>query len=119
MVSLYFVYRNNKNAYRTDITNDDKNAYVFTPTYGDGYTVFHRHMISAVLFFYLNKHKIMLVDYTVTETGCFDDYLDAAPHAKKMRGNGITNFILHVAQCITFNQTKCFTSTLIDKALLK
>ena len=46
----------------------------------------------------------MLVDYSVTEMGCFDDYLDAAPHAKAMRLNGITTFILHVAQCITFRQ---------------
>ena len=61
----------------------------------------------------------MLVDYTVTETGCFDDYLDAAPHAKKMRGNGITTFILDVAQCITFNQTRQITSTLIAEARLK
>ena len=46
----------------------------------------------------------MLVDYSVTEMGCFDDYLDAAPHAKAMRVNGITTFLLHVAQCITFRQ---------------
>ena len=45
----------------------------------------------------------MLVDYAVTEMGCFDDYSDDEPHAKKMRGNGITNFLFHVAQCITLN----------------
>ena len=54
---------------------------------------------------------MMLVDYAVTEMGCFDNYSDAAPHAKTMRGNGITTFILHVAQCITFNNF--FTETLI------
>ena len=45
----------------------------------------------------------MLVDYAVIEMGFFNDYEDAAPHAKTMRVNGITTFILHVAQCITFN----------------
>ena len=36
-----------------------------------------------------------------------------------MRENGITTFILHVAQCITFHQTKFVTATLIAEALLK
>ena len=45
----------------------------------------------------------MLVDYAVTEMVLFGDYLDAAPRAKTMRGNGINTFLLHVAQCITFN----------------
>ena len=54
------------------------------------------------------------MDYEVTDMGCFDDYSDAAPRDKNMRGNGITTFILHVAQCITFNQTIVFTETLID-----
>ena len=44
----------------------------------------------------------MLVYYSVTEMGCFGDYLDAAPRAKIMRVNGITTFLLHVSQCITF-----------------
>ena len=61
----------------------------------------------------------MLVDYAVTEMGCFDDYLDAAPRAKTIRGNGITAFLLHVAECITFNQTKCVIATLIEKGRLK
>ena len=50
----------------------------------------------------------MLVDYAGTDMGCFDDYLDAAPRAKNMRGNGITKFLLHVAQYITFHQTNIF-----------
>ena len=54
-----------------------------------------------------------MVDYAVTEMGCFDEYQDAAPRAKKMRVNGITSFLL------TFNQTKVFTITLIAKAQLK
>ena len=51
--------------------------------------------------------------------GCFDDYSDAAPRAKNKRVNGITTFLLHVAQCITFHQTKFVTETLIFKASLK
>ena len=66
--------------------------------------------------FYSNTLKIMLVDYVVTEMGCFDNYLDAAPHAKSMRGNGITTLILHVSQCITFHQTIFVTATLISEA---
>ena len=65
----------------------------------------HIHMLSVVVFYYSNTLQIMLVCYTVTEMGFFDDYLDDAPCAKTMRGNGITTFILHVAQCTTFNQT--------------
>ena len=45
----------------------------------------------------------MLADYAVTDMVFFDDYSDAAPHDKTMRGNVITTFILHVAKCITFN----------------
>ena len=58
----------------------------------------------------------MLVDYAVTEMGCFGDYSDAAPRAKTMRGNGITTFLLHVYQCTTFHQTQLVTATLIAKA---
>ena len=47
----------------------------------------------------------MLVDYAVTEMGFLDYYLDAATQDKSMRGNGITTFLLHVAQCIISNQT--------------
>ena len=36
-----------------------------------------------------------------------------------MRGNGITNFILHIAQCIISNQTKFVTATLISEDRLK
>ena len=60
----------------------------------------------------------MLVDYSVTEMVCFDEYLDAAPRVKTMRGNGITTFLLHVSQCITFSQTNIVTSRLIADASL-
>ena len=49
--------------------------------------------------------------------GCFDDYSDAAPRAKTMRGNGINNFLLSVAHCITFNFF-LVTATLISEASL-
>ena len=58
----------------------------------------------------------MLVDYAVTEMFFLNDYLDAAPCAKTMRGNGITTYILHGAQYITFPLTNMFTATLIAKA---
>ena len=61
----------------------------------------------------------MLVDYAVIEMGCFDDYSDADPRAKTMRGNGTTTFLLRVAQCITFRQSNIFTATLIAEASLK
>ena len=59
----------------------------------------------------------MLLDYKVTDMGCFEDYSDTAPHAKAMGGNGITTFILNVSQCITFQIL--FTATLIADASLK
>ena len=104
LVCLHFAYRPNKNAYRTDLTNDYQKAHAFAPTFGDGSTGFHRHMISAVVIFYLNTLQSMLFYYAVTDMGCFDDYSDAAPRTKTMKGDGITTFILHFDQCITFNQ---------------
>ena len=99
-----YIYRPKKNASRTDLKNDDKKAYAFAPTYGYGYTDFHCHMISVVVFSYSNKIQSMLLDYADTGMGCFDDYSDASPRAKTMRGNGITTFLLQFLQCITFNQ---------------
>ena len=116
MVYLYYVYKPKENESRTDITNYDEMAYKYVPTYGDESNGYHRHMISDVVFFYSNTLKSMLVDYAVTEMGCFGDYSDAAPRAKNMRGNGITTFILRVAQCITFRQTNIVTETLIAGA---
>ena len=76
-------------------------------------------MISVVVFFYSNTLKILLVDYSVTEMGCFDDYSDTAPRAKNMRVNGITTYILHVSQYINFRQKYIVTATLIAEARLK
>ena len=60
-----------------------------------------------------------MVNYVVTDMGCFDDYSDAAPHAKTTRGNGITNFLLHIYQCIISNQTEFVTAKNITKYRLK
>ena len=76
-------------------------------------------MISVVVFSYSETLEIMLVDYAATEMGSLDDYSDAAPKGKIIRGNGITKFILHVAQCIIFNQTNSVKTTLIANASLK
>ena len=51
--------------------------------------------------------------------GSLDDYSDAAPQGKIMRGNSITTFLLHVSQFIIFNQTNRVKTTLIAKAQLK
>ena len=61
----------------------------------------------------------MLVDYAVTAMGFSDGYSNAVPRAKIIRENGINNFLLHITQCITFNQTQFVTATLIGKASLK
>ena len=84
--------------------NDDQNFFILAPIYGDGSAAFRHHMISSVVFSYSNTLQNMLVYYVVTEIGWFDENLDAVPCAKKMRENGITTFLLHVFQCITFNQ---------------
>ena len=79
------------------------------PTYGDESTGYN----PLVVFFYSNKIKSMMVDYSVREMGCFGDYFDAAPPDKTIRGNGTTTFLFHVPQCILFRQTNIFTSTRI------
>ena len=98
--------------------NYDENAYKYVPTYGDEYTGYHRHIISVAVFFYSNTLQSMLVDYAVTDMGFFFDYSDAATRAKTMWGNGITRFILHFSQCITFRQSIIVSATLIAKELL-
>ena len=51
--------------------------------------------------------------------GFLDDYSNADPNHKSIRGNGITKFLLHIAQCIIFNQTNRFKTILIADASLK
>ena len=101
---LYYFYKPKTNASRTKNTNDDEQAYTFCSLYGGESTGFHCHMISVVVFSYSETLESMLVDYAVIEMGFLDDYSGAAPQGKIMRGNGITTFLLHVAQCIIFNK---------------
>ena len=51
--------------------------------------------------------------------GFFDDYSDAVPRAKNMRGNGITTFLIHVTQCINFCQTNIVTAKLIAEGIFE
>ena len=102
---LYYVYKPKTNASRTNNTNQDENAFKYGPLYGGESTSFHRHMISVVVFSYSETLEGMLVEYVGTEMGFFDDYSDADPNQKIIRGNGINTFLLHAAQCIIFNQT--------------
>ena len=61
----------------------------------------------------------MLVEYAATETGFLDDYYDADPNQKSIRGNGITTFIFHVSQCIIFCLTNCVKTIIIANVSLK
>ena len=61
----------------------------------------------------------MLIKYTATEMGFLDDYSDADPNHKIIRGNGITTFIFHVAQCIIFCLTDYVKTILIANVSLK
>ena len=69
--------------------NDDEQAYKFCPLYGGESTGFHCHMISVVVLFYSETLESMLVDYASTEMISLDDYSDAAPKGKCIRGNVI------------------------------
>ena len=61
----------------------------------------------------------MLIEYAATEMGFLDYYSDADPNHKSMRGNGITTFLFHVAQCIIFNLTNHVKKILIANVSLK
>ena len=76
-------------------------------------------MISVVVFSYSESLRSMLVEYVATEMGFLDDFSDADPNHKSMRVNGITKFLLHVSQCIIFNQTNRVKTILIVDASLK
>ena len=119
MFSLYFVYKHNTNAYRTKKTKNDEQAYKFCPLYRGESTSFHLHMISVVVFSYSETLESMLVDYAVIKMVFLDDYSYAAPQSKSIRGNSITTFILHVAQCIISNKKNRVKTTLIPNASLK
>ena len=76
-------------------------------------------MISVVVFSYSETLKNMLVEYAATEMGFPDDYSNADPNHKSIRGNGITTFIFHVAQCNIFNLTNQVKTILIANVSLK
>ena len=76
-------------------------------------------MISVVVFSYLETLKSMLIEYAATEMGFLDDYYDADPNQKSIRGNGITTFLFHVSQCIIFNLTNQVKTILMANFLLK
>ena len=67
----------------------------------------------------LHKLVFLLVEYAATEMGFLDDYYDADPDQKSIRGNSITTFLFHVAQCIIFCLTNCVKTILIANASLK
>ena len=98
---------------------DDENAYKFGPKYGGESTGLHWHMISVVVLYYSKTLKIMLIEYAATEMGFLDYYSDAYPNHKSIRGNGITTFLFHVAQCIIFCLTNSVKTILIANASLK
>ena len=49
----------------------------------------------------------------------FDDYSDADPNHKSIRGNGITTFLFHVSLCIIFNLKNHDKKILIANVSLK
>ena len=98
---------------------DDENAYKLGPKYGGESTGLHRHMISVVVFSYSETLKSMLIKYADTEMGFLDDYYNADLNHKSIRGNGITTFLFHVAQCIIFNLKNHLKTILIANASLK
>ena len=73
-------------------------------------------MISVVVFSYSKTLGSILVEYSATEMGFLDDYSDADPNHKSIRGNSITTFLLHIAQCIIFNQINRVKTILIADA---
>ena len=76
-------------------------------------------MISVVMFSYSETLKSMLVEYAAIEMGFLDDYSNADPNHKIIRGNGITIFLFHVSQCIIFNLINHVKTILIANVSLK
>ena len=70
-------------------------------------------MISVVVFSYSETLESMLVEYAATKMGFLDDYSDADPNHKIIRGNDITKFLFHVSQCIILCLTNCVKQYLL------
>ena len=75
-------------------------------------------MISVVVFSTSFELQSMLVDYAGTEAGILDNYSDAAPDNKSIRGLGSATLLLHIAQCFAFLQTQHVTAILIAENTL-
>ena len=60
---LFYIYKPKTNTSRTNITNDDEQAYNVFPLYGGESTDFHCHMIPVVVFNYSETLESILVDY--------------------------------------------------------
>ena len=75
-------------------------------------------MISVVVFYYSNTLQSMLKDYAVTEMGCFDDYSDATPCAKKMRGMVLLPFFSNLIN-VSLSIFVFVTAALISEISLK
>ena len=118
VVSLYYVYKPKTDTPRTKNTVDDENAYTLGPKYGGESSRLHRYMISVVVFSYSETPKSMFIEYAAIEMGFLDNYSNADPNNKSIRGNGITTFIFHVAQCIIFNLTNHVKTILIANVSL-
>ena len=99
--------------------NEDENAYKYGLLYPGESTGFHHHIISVVVFSYSETLGSMLVEYAATEMIFLDDYSDANSNQKIIRGNCITTFILHVSQCMIFNQKHRVKKIIIADASLK
>ena len=76
-------------------------------------------MISVVVFSYSETLKSMLMEYAATEMGFLDYYSDADPNHKSIRGDGITTFLFHDAQCIILCLTNSIKTILIANASLE
>ena len=61
----------------------------------------------------------MLIEYGAKQMSFLDDYSDADPNHKIIRGNFITTFLFHVPKCILFCLTNNVKTRLIANVSLK
>ena len=78
--------------------------------------VFNELLAIIIVLTQFVRQKSMLVEYAATEMGFLDNYSDADPNHKSIRGNVITTFLFHVAQCIIFCLKHCVKTILIANA---
>ena len=114
---IYF-YRPNKNAYITDLTNNDKKLMHLCQHMEMGPLIFTIIWYQMLCFTTQTNFKVcwwimQLHKWVALMIICM------LHHVQKMGVNSITTFLLNISQCITFNQTKFVIATLIAKARLK